>query len=178
MRVAVMVVSILVVATSSYASDSCMTKGEARKHFATTYLYWHGTDHCWDASPRRRQVARNVQQKNVEPARRQDSETDWHEARSELLPSDTAPSAPQSQPSERDEAPPENSVGVPWADRWVDVAQAARSLDAQSSDPMPSLKTTARNAGSAIAAGGLILILLSGVMMVAVIEFLRRSANL
>ena len=177
MRVAVVVVSILVIATSSYASDSCMTKSEAQKHFATTYLYWHGVDHCWDASSGRRQLTRNVQQKNTESIRKQDSESDWRGARSELLLSDTPPPAPQAQPSERNEPPSESSIGVPWTDRWVDLAQAP-GFDLQRSAFIRSLKATAPSRGPAIAVGGVIIILLSGVIMVAVIEFLRRSVSL
>jgi hypothetical protein len=93
MRVAVIVVSILVVATSSYASDSCMTKDEARSHFATSYLYWHGPGHCWDANSGRRQLIRN-QRKNDEVVRKEDREPKWLEAHSQLLSSNEAPSAP------------------------------------------------------------------------------------
>lgn len=50
MRVAVIVVSMLM-AASSQASESCMSKAEARQRFATSYLYWHGLSRCWDATP-------------------------------------------------------------------------------------------------------------------------------
>jgi hypothetical protein len=76
MRVAVIVASILVVASSSYASDSCMTKDEARSHFATSYLYWHGLGHCWDANSGRRQLIRNQQESN-EVVRNEDREPKW-----------------------------------------------------------------------------------------------------
>jgi hypothetical protein len=33
------------------ASGMCLTKAEARQMFRTSHLYWHGKDHCWDASP-------------------------------------------------------------------------------------------------------------------------------
>jgi hypothetical protein len=32
------------------ASGGCLTKGEARQRFPASHLYWHGKDHCWDAS--------------------------------------------------------------------------------------------------------------------------------
>jgi hypothetical protein len=51
MRVAVFVVTMLVVTTPSEPSQSCMSKTEARQHFGSTYIYWHGPDHCWDATP-------------------------------------------------------------------------------------------------------------------------------
>ena len=51
MRVAVIVVFVSLLTTRSEASTSCMSKTEARQHFGTVYLYWHGPEHCWDASP-------------------------------------------------------------------------------------------------------------------------------
>jgi hypothetical protein len=64
MRVAVIVVLMLVRATPSEASTSCMTKTEARQHFGSVYIYWHGPEHCWDATPtRRRHQIHKVQQK-------------------------------------------------------------------------------------------------------------------
>jgi hypothetical protein len=177
MRVAVFVVSILVVATSSYASDSCMTKGEARSHFATSYLYWHGPGHCWDANSGRRQLIRN-QQKSNEVVRKEDREPKWLEAHSQLLSSNEAPSAPTSQPSKTYETSHETAVGGPWSDRWVDITHPAPpTLDARPSDTSPSLRTSARSSVPGITAGGIILIFLGSIVMVAVIEFGRRSAN-
>jgi hypothetical protein len=40
----------------AHASKDCMTKGEARKTFRTSYLYWHGKGRCWDAAPRHQKV--------------------------------------------------------------------------------------------------------------------------
>src|SRR5438445_12912322 len=51
MRVAVIVVTLLVATTPSEASESCMSKAEARQHFPTLHIYWHGPDHCWGAMP-------------------------------------------------------------------------------------------------------------------------------
>jgi hypothetical protein len=50
---------VLVVAPMHAASAaSCMTKSEARQAYSTSYLYWHGADHCWDATPNgRRDIA-------------------------------------------------------------------------------------------------------------------------
>jgi hypothetical protein len=30
-----------------------MTESEARRVYSTSHLYWHGADHCWDATPGR-----------------------------------------------------------------------------------------------------------------------------
>jgi len=100
MRVAVAIALTMLAASSSHASQSCMTKDEARSHFATTYLYWHGPDRCWDASPCRPQPVRNIQQRNVQSVRGQGREPNWREARSEVLSADTASAVPQLQPSE------------------------------------------------------------------------------
>jgi len=158
-----------------------MTKAEARKHFVTSYLYWHGSQHCWDASSGRRPITRNIQS-NTEAIPREDREPKWHQARSLGLPSDAAPSA-QSQPSENYGAPSETSVGTLWSDRWADLVQEARGLDAQASYAMPSvvmpsMKATGRRSVPVIAAGGLILILLSVLLIVAFAEFLRRRVSL
>ena len=63
MRVAMYIVAVLVVTTPSEASKSCMTKAEARQHFGSVHIYWHGPDHCWDANPARRLGLQKVQQK-------------------------------------------------------------------------------------------------------------------
>ena len=54
MRVAVVVVFVSMLTTPSKASQSCMSKTEARQSFHSSYIYWHGVDHCWDATPIRR----------------------------------------------------------------------------------------------------------------------------
>ena len=67
MRVAVIVVLISALATPSKASESCMTKTEALQRFGS-YIYWHGVDHCWNATPARRyHQKRKVQQKIDQP---------------------------------------------------------------------------------------------------------------
>ena len=177
MRVAVIVVSMLVVATSSYASDSCLTKDEARKHFATSYLYWHGSGHCWDANSGRLRSEGNIRQKSKEEVRKEGSEPNWREAHSQVLSPDATLSAPQSQPSEGHEATHETSEGAPLSQRWVDIAQVVPSFDAQRSDLMLPLGVSARSSGPSIAAGGIILIFLGSMVVIAVIEFLRRSAS-
>jgi hypothetical protein len=98
MRVAAIVVSMLVVTTPSEASKSCMTKTEARQHFGSVHIYWHGRNHCWDATPtRRHRQIRKVGRKIDQPK--------WHDAMSEMLP-DEVPAQP------------------PWANRWVDIEPA------------------------------------------------------
>src|SRR6266853_612266 len=42
MRVALFVVFVSVLTTPSEASNSCMSKTEARQHFGSVHIYWHG----------------------------------------------------------------------------------------------------------------------------------------
>jgi len=112
MRVAVFVVFVLMVSTPSEASQSCMTKSEARQHFGSVYLYWHGKDHCWDVTPiRRHRQAHRVQKiRKVEQIHKDQRKVDqpqWYESMSEMLP---------------DEEPAKTS----WVDRWVDIEPAQR----------------------------------------------------
>ena len=58
MRVAMIVVTILAATTPLEAAQSCMSKTEARQHFGAVHIYWHGLDHCWDATPGRHQIRR------------------------------------------------------------------------------------------------------------------------
>lgn len=79
MRVLVLVVVMLMLPTTSEASKSCMSKTEARKHFGLVHIYWHGTDHCWDATSTRlhhllaRKTEHKIDQGRSQDANRQDS---------------------------------------------------------------------------------------------------------
>ena len=56
MPVAVIAVSMLVMlvwTTPSQASQSCMSRNEARQHFSSIHIYRHDEGHCWDAIPTR-----------------------------------------------------------------------------------------------------------------------------
>jgi len=111
MRVAVIVVGLVVVSTPSQASRSCMTQAEARRQFATSHLYWHGS-HCWDAmTPSRRGVVPRVRE-NVQREAQRDApepnnpEPKWRETMPEMLTANEAP-----------------SPSVNWENRWVEIAQ-------------------------------------------------------
>jgi hypothetical protein len=94
MRVAI-VVSLMVVTTPSEASKSCVTKTEARQHFGSVQIYWHGKDHCRDATP-------TPQHHRIHKVQQEIGEAKWHEAMSQML---------------LDEEP----VQTPWVDRWIDI---------------------------------------------------------
>jgi hypothetical protein len=121
MRVAVIVVFALMVATPSEASKSCMGKTEARQHFGSVHIYWHGSAHCWDATSTRRHH-------QIHQARQKKNDPKWHDAMSEMLPDGRSAPAPTrlaaaptqlaAGPTQRDPAP------TPWVDRWVDLEQS------------------------------------------------------
>ena len=136
MRVAAIVV-LLVLTTPSEASKSCMTKTEARQHFGSVHIYWHGNDHCWDATPTRRHgrthtvrqkdhldtVQQTVQQKIRQPS--------WHDSMSEMLPDEAPVRTPWAAP-QVDIEPPQFSM----AERWVDIAQVAQPRIIRKPQPM------------------------------------------
>jgi len=120
MRVAVIVVSMLVAATPSEASKSCMSKTEARQHFGTVYIYWHGKNHCWDATPPRRyHQIRKVQQQVQQKAQRQVDQPKWHDSMSKMSPN-------------------EEPVQTPWVNRWVSIEPPQLPIVERGADIAPS----------------------------------------
>jgi hypothetical protein len=102
------------------ASGMCLTKAEARQMFRTSHLYWHGKDHCWDASPvaaRHASIAYSV--------RHRDTRT---------LPAITA--KPSNQPAKTDEPPAQTTSGqlqqasvLPELRQWSDTMAMAGSVE-------------------------------------------------
>src|ERR1700730_5307531 len=92
MRVAMIIAVVLVSTTPSEASKSCMTKAEARQHFGSVHIYWHGSDHCWDATPTRRHATHKIQRKTptrevmrkIDQPKRID-QANWRGSMSEML---------------------------------------------------------------------------------------------
>ncbi|MGB8606191.1 hypothetical protein [Bradyrhizobium sp.] len=160
MRVAMIVVSILVVATPSEASKSCMSKTEARQHFGSVHIYWHGPDHCWDATSTRghHQIAHRVQRKIDQPK--------WRDAMSAMSPNQTQTMLP----NEPVQAPPVDlraEVGPSLIDaRWVDFAQVPQSIIERKPEP-------------AVMPRGVLLVLafIAFAVTVAIIDVLFRNYN-
>jgi hypothetical protein len=133
MRVAGIVALVLVAApVASQASESCMTQSEARKAFASSHLYWHGANHCWDATPVRRHGPHTIAQRKKERPVAEESHPPtpkWRDALSEMLPPDNstqalvAPPAPIQMAAAAASAP----ALMNWLDRWVDIAPAERT---------------------------------------------------
>jgi hypothetical protein len=108
MRVAVIVMTMLVVPTPSEASRSCMSKTEARQHFG----------YCWDATPERRQpkIRKVVQRKINQPK--------WHDLISEML-RDEEPVQTTVQMPWVDRWVDIEPSPIPLVARRVDIVQAA-----------------------------------------------------
>jgi hypothetical protein len=148
MRVAMIVVAMVVATTPLEASQSCMSKTEARHHFGSAHIYWHGPDHCWDATPARRHRIQGVRrrtpteevQRKPDPPRADQSKPEqsslgqpnWRNSMSAML-GDATP-LPRTPPldgnGERAASPPAVDRGTsaessPVATRWVDIAQVA-----------------------------------------------------
>ena len=179
MRATVIVVSILVVATPSYASKSCMNQAEARQHFGAVHIYWHGPDHCWDAAPGRHRVVARAQPKSEPKVVRENPDPKWREAMSEMLP-DAVPIQAQAQP-----APPPpswesdgndtDSARANWLDRWVDVVQVAPPFISRKPEPTGATPGDERKPYPIITPATVILVLSTLVLMLVIIELLLRT---
>jgi hypothetical protein len=150
MRVAVFVVFVSILATASEASQSCMTRAEARRHFGSVHIYWHGADHCWNArSTRRSDRIHHVREKTEHQAREKADHQvrpkiehqvqpkidhpKWHESMSQMLPGDEEPMQASWIDRWVDIEPPQS----PLVARWVDIVQAApASVFEGESEPM------------------------------------------
>jgi hypothetical protein len=116
----------LMVVTPSGASESCMSLIEARQHFGLVHIYWHGADHCWDAS-RGRQQRRIVHAAAPKPDQRK-----WRDAMSEMVPDAQV-------------------AQILWLDRWVDIKPSELPLTLRWVDiprqatPPPTAEPTTRS---------------------------------
>jgi hypothetical protein len=122
--IAVSMLIMLVVATPSEASPSCM-KTEARQHFGSMHLYWHGKNHCWGATPTLRIAQARKGQKNrrSHEVRRNIDRPKWRESMSEMFSDDvTVQPAPQTPPPINRWTDIEPAI-APFDARWVDIVQ-------------------------------------------------------
>jgi hypothetical protein len=113
-----MLIMMVVVAAPSEASASCMSKTEARQHFGSMHIYWHGPDHCWDATAARRftQNHRGQRTRQIHEVQRNIDQPKWQESMSEML---------------SDAEPVQTAPRTPWINRWVDVEPSTPPLDAR-----------------------------------------------
>lgn len=200
MRVVVIVVTMLVVTAPALASESCMSKAEARQHFPAAHIYWHGSDHCWDARTAQRHQIHSVQRRaslreaEAEPDRPKDraknqpedqiknqtkdqtkvNQPNWRDSMSEMLPDDapTQPpgTAPEARPDATDAAA--TDAAATWADRWVDIA--ALPFSARWVDVPQGASRPIAEAGAELSAAptGLVIVCIAFVLMIGTIEML------
>jgi hypothetical protein len=145
----------LVVGTPSKASQQCMSKAEARQHFGSVHIYWHGRAHCWDTTPPRR-----IRESRKSP------QTRWREAMSEILP---------------ERKPVQTTVEPSWLERWVDIGPSQLPVVAGSVDDAraPSPTIVERESKSSSVAPRFLLLTCIAVaigLTLATIEFLFRRS--
>jgi hypothetical protein len=132
--IAMSMLVMLVVATPSEASQSCMSKTEARQHLGSVHVYWHGRDHCWDATPTRRhhQISKVQRKIQIPEVQEKLDRPNWQDSMSKMLPDDEPVQTPRIdrwaniEPSQ-----------LPIDARWVDIVQVAPpSIIERKPDPM------------------------------------------
>jgi hypothetical protein len=179
---------VVLVAVPSHASKSCMTQTEARARFATSHLYWHGPNHCWDANAPRHGIVHRFKPRDHREAQDADEEEakkvepKWRNAMSEMLPppDDTSVAAPalRSLPQavwayDDGEAP---ASTMAWLDRWVEIAQVAPAgiFSSKAERAEPLLAPVAK-VEPLVTPTRVILIFLGLVLTIVVIELVFRS---
>jgi hypothetical protein len=189
MRVAMIIAVVLVSTTPSEASKSCMTKAEARQHFGSVHIYWHGPNHCWDATPTRRHAARKGQRKthtrevkrktatrdverNIDQPKKID-QPKWRDSISEML-ADSGPVQSIGTSADARRYGSDGAVaGTPWIDRWTDIESsplAARWVDIAPVERPPIIE---RKAERSVRPPGVVLVFIVFVVLaLATIELL------
>jgi len=194
MRFAMIAVAVVMVSSPSQASPSCMTQAEARQKFGAAHLYWHGPNHCWDATPpsrrrlaqrakvrERQQVEREAAQEKkspqVEKPSRWAHEPRWREAMSKMLPDDAplvqAP-APTLAGAGSIDAP---APRMNWRDRWVDVVQRAPPVVDRSEPADLASAAAAYTVEPMVTPTRVMLAFLAVLLTLAVIELLFRTTH-
>jgi hypothetical protein len=145
MRVAVIVAFASVLTTTpSEASTSCMSKTEARQHFATVYLYWHGPEHCWDTTPT---VRHRVRHAEPEPSPRF------------VVPVPSPDLRRLANAMAADEPEATRVTVTPWVERWTDIAQVEPPNPIVVIERKPELMVTPRGVVMVIIAIALTLVI-------------------
>jgi hypothetical protein len=171
MRVALIVAAFIIasisaLAKSSQASSSCMSKSEARQHFGAVHIYWHGPDHCWDATPGRHRLVRKNQSDADQRVQRARNHSDWRQAMSEMLPDDVPV-----------EVPDARVASANWLDRWIDIAQVVprHEIERQSEPATASPVLAAEPESGGMPHFVVILAFFAFLLIFATIEILLRN---
>ena len=149
MRVAVIVVFVSLLTTRSEASTSCMSKTEARQHFGTVYLYWHGPEHCWDATPTHLHGVRH-RVRHPEPTPHF------------VVPLPSPDLRRSANAMATDEPETELITVIPWVERWTDITQRT---------PAASVVTD-RKSEPAVTSRDAVMVIIAIILTLAVVEFL------
>jgi hypothetical protein len=160
MRVALFVVFVSVLATPSEASRSCMTKTEARQHFGSVHIYWHGAGHCWNATSTRRHHQVHKVQRKINPPK-------WRESMSRMLPDETSKMLPDEEP-----------VQKTWVDRWVDIESppiVSRWVDIAQVTPSPVIEPKSE---PMVTLRGMVMLIIAITLTLAIVEFLPIGMRL
>jgi len=152
MRVAVIVVFVSVLTTPSEASKSCMSKTEARHTFHSSYIYWHGVGHCWDATPMRRHGVRyRVHHDEPEPTP------------PAVIPMPSPDLRRSANAMAVDEPETDLVTATPWVARWIDVMQIAPPHTAIVAEREPQPMVTPR---------GVVMVIITIILTLAIVEVL------
>jgi hypothetical protein len=147
LRVALVFVAVLTVATPSKASPSCMSMAEARKHFGSSHIYWHGPDHCWDATPSRQHGVHGVRRREPTREAERKAEPDRPDPAKPVLKPDPTPDRPKWRDSLSEMlSEPDSSAAsqvarsdLTDADRAPPVSIGSGTNAAAHSEPSPNL---------------------------------------
>jgi hypothetical protein len=151
MRVAVVVVFVSVLTTPSEASKSCMSKTEARQQFGS-YIYWHGPEHCWDATPTRPHGVRHrVHQPEPEPTA------------SAVIPMPSPDLRRSANAMATDEPEIDPIAARPWVERWVDISHDAL--------PRP-IVAIERKSEPMVTPRGVVIVIITIILTLAIVEVL------
>jgi hypothetical protein len=139
---ALLAASVPALTTPSQGSSSCMSQSEARQRFGPVHLYWHGPDHCWDATPGRHRIVRKNRSNDDRQAQRARHRSDWREAMSEMLPNDA--------PIQLSDAGAAGAAAAAnWLDRWIDIIQVVpRPQIERQAEPATALPAPESESGS------------------------------
>ena len=175
MRVAFIVAASIVASsfaltTPMRASSSCMSKSEARQHYGSVHIYWHGPDHCWDATPGRHFRALKTQSNVTRQIEQTHSGSDWRQAMSEMLPD----AAPAQTPDRR---AADVAASAVWPYRWIDIPQVVpRPQTVPQSEPvMASPVLAAEHDSGGMPHVVIILAFFAFLLIFATIEILLRN---
>jgi len=161
------IASIGMLTKPSQGSSSCMSQSEARQHFGSVHLYWHGPDHCWDAAPGRHRIISRNRSNADRQAQGGSRRSDWREAMSEMR-LDDAPVQVS------DTGAAGGTAAANWLDRWIDIAQVVPRVQAER-QPESAMAMTPEPESSGIPHFVVILAFFAFLLIFATIEILLRN---